>query len=174
MKRLSNPRRLCALALALLPLAACEGMRVVEKAAPKKLLGQAAADELERLFAPMQQLGTVACNVLTVRTSRALWDRFTYPVRSRVCKIDFETGIDAPSGKASRYTFQNLGGPDFPLKFVIGKRKFLVLGGAKLEVHSGPPRFDLAAEGNVLSMVKGGQASERSAVRVEEGRWIEL
>ena len=90
MKRPSNPLCVAGVVLALsVALVACQGSPQDAGTKSKKLLGAEAAAELERLFAPMQAGGgTVACDVLTVRTSRALWDRFTYPVRSRVCTID--------------------------------------------------------------------------------------
>lgn len=164
---------LLALLLALLAAitGGCAGTPVEDPPEPKKLLTAETITELERLFAPMQApRGTIACNTLLVRTHRALWDRFTYPVRSRVCELTF---IKGEGGAASSYVFKNVGGVDYPLKFVIGQRTFLVLAGARLEVHGGAPRFELVADGNVIAQDLGQQAREASALRLENGRWSE-
>lgn len=166
---MSGIRRLALCAVLLVCATSCQGTKT-ETPEPKKLLANETAQELERLFAPMQETGTIACNTLRVRTHRALWDRFTYPVRSRVCELIFEKGGE---GGVSRYRFKNVGGVDYPLKFVIGKRTFLVLGRALLEVAAGEPRFDVVAEGNVIAQEQGGKARDASFVRVEGGRWTQ-
>ena len=156
--------------LAILLVLPCCKSKVVVEDEPKKLLSAQVAHELERLFAPMQKKGAVGCDVLRVRTHRALWDRFTYPVRSRLCTVLFEKGIE---GGGSRYTFRNVGSVDTPLKFIIGQRVFLVLRSASLEVSSGAPRFELEAEGSVVAQAAGKRAREASSLRVEQGAWLE-
>lgn len=132
----------------------------------KTLLGPESAKELERLFEPMQVEGTVACDNLAVGTHRALWDRFTYPSRSEFCEITFEK-----LGEGSRYSFRNVGGLDYPMKFIIGKRIFLVIETAVLEVQGGAPRFEVEARGNVVAQASGASLSEAGSVRVENGTW---
>ena len=151
-----------------LVLVACKASGDDGSSEPKKLLSADTAQRLEQLFEPMQTSGSVACNHLEVKTHRALWDRFTYPTRTRVCEIVFKTGTD---GGASRYEFRNIGGVDYPMKFVIGKRNFLVLGTASLEVFGGEPRFEIAANGNVLAQEAGASVEEGETVRVENGSW---
>lgn len=124
-------------------------------------------EDFERVFAPMLERASVAANRLSIDVSRELWDRFGYPSRSNVHDFSFDPG------PPSVYRFRNSkGGLSLPLKFVIGRQTFLIVGSAEIRVHrAGPARLDIEAQGDVVVHRALGDPETVASLRVQDGKW---
>lgn len=148
-----------------LVLAACQSSPAPRgKPAPGRTLA-----DMERVLAPMQERLSVFASRLKVDVSRELFDKFSYPSDSDRHQMRFTPG------PPSTYRFRNIGGGvDVPMKFVIGKQTYLVLGTAELRVHwTGPARLDLEAGGTIIVNRPRSAPRDAAFLRVHDGKWEE-